>query len=244
MSTIRSADPERDAAPARRSTRRTSRQRRPPSRTERADAAEMAARIERDRRDHPWLVAESEGEVVGFAYACRAPRAPRLPLGGRRLGLRRRRGPRARASAAPSTRRCSSACASSGFRIACAGITLPNEASVAPAREPRLRAGRRLPPDRLEGTAPGATSAGGSSSCSPGARGPARPEPRRRPATIEPCPRSPHRPTQPRRNPHRGGRLRGARGGHRPRARPRLRLPRPRLRRRDREGATSTSPSP
>jgi len=35
---------------------------------------------------------------------------------------------------------------------------------------------------------------------------------------------------------HRGRRLRGARGGHRPRARPRLRLARSRLRRRDRAG--------
>jgi L-amino acid N-acyltransferase YncA len=93
-------------------------------------AEEIAARIERYSTTHPWLVAESGGEVVGYAYACphRERAAYRWAVdvsvyvvaGRQREGighglyeallgqLRRRR-----------------------FQVACAGITLPNEASVA-----------------------------------------------------------------------------------------------------------------
>jgi phosphinothricin acetyltransferase len=100
----------------------------PTSFEERApDAAELAERME---GSHAWLVAEEEDEVVGFAYACphRSRAAYRWSVDvsvyvaaghqgeghGRRLyealfaDLRER-----------------------GFRVACAGITLPNEASVA-----------------------------------------------------------------------------------------------------------------
>jgi phosphinothricin acetyltransferase len=100
----------------------------PTSFEERApDAAELADRME---GSHAWLVAEEEDEVVGFAYACphRSRPAYRWSVDvsvyvaaghrgeghGRRLyealfaNLRER-----------------------GFRVACAGITLPNEASVA-----------------------------------------------------------------------------------------------------------------
>jgi phosphinothricin acetyltransferase len=90
----------------------------------------MAARIAEAQATHPWLVAVSGEEVVGFAYACRHRERPAYRWaadvsvyvaegqGGRGIGralygelldeLRRR-----------------------GFRVACAGITLPNEASVA-----------------------------------------------------------------------------------------------------------------
>jgi L-amino acid N-acyltransferase YncA len=90
---------------------------------------EMAQRIARISTTHPWLVAEGEGELLGFAYACRhRERAAyrwstdvSVYVGegqwcqgiGRRLYddlfecLRRQR-----------------------FRTACAGITLPNLASV------------------------------------------------------------------------------------------------------------------
>ncbi len=93
-------------------------------------ASEMAARIERITATHPWLVAEAGGEVRGYAYACRHRErfAYRWATDvsvyvaddqrGRGLGrdlyealfesLRRQR-----------------------FQVACAGITLPNEASVA-----------------------------------------------------------------------------------------------------------------
>ena len=91
------------------------------------DAVELAGRIE---GSHAWLVAEEGGEVVGFAYATEHRRRPAYRWSvdvsvyvaadrrgeghGRRLyealfaDLRER-----------------------GFRVACAGITLPNEASVA-----------------------------------------------------------------------------------------------------------------
>jgi phosphinothricin acetyltransferase len=90
----------------------------------------MAERIERIGATHPWLVAERNGEVAGFAYACehRSRAAYRWAVdvsvyvgeADRRRGLgkdlyeellRRLRAQR--------------------FRVACAGVTLPNEASVA-----------------------------------------------------------------------------------------------------------------
>ena len=37
--------------------------------TEAPDAAEIAARVEKIRRRHPWLVFESAGKVAGYAYA-------------------------------------------------------------------------------------------------------------------------------------------------------------------------------
>jgi len=94
------------------------------------DEGEMTARITRLTATHPWLVAEQDGALVGYAYACahRARPAYRWSTDvsvyvdeqnwrrgiGRRLYeelLQRLRG--------------------QGFRVACAGITLPNEASVA-----------------------------------------------------------------------------------------------------------------
>jgi L-amino acid N-acyltransferase YncA len=91
---------------------------------------EMARRIERTSSTHAWLVAERGGRVVGYAYACPFQSRPAYRWSasvsvyvdgdergtgvGRALysalfeELRRR-----------------------GFRMACAGITLPNHASVA-----------------------------------------------------------------------------------------------------------------
>ncbi|HSS33517.1 MAG TPA: arsinothricin resistance N-acetyltransferase ArsN1 family B [Solirubrobacterales bacterium] len=127
--TIRNADPERDA-PACAAIYAPSVEASVTSFEERApDAAEMAARIAGYTATHPWLVAEDGGEVVGYAYACPFQERPayrwsasvsvyvaaeRAGQGlGRALytellaGLRRQ-----------------------GFRNACAGITLPNPASV------------------------------------------------------------------------------------------------------------------
>lgn len=128
--TIRVADSERDAA-ACTEIYAPHVEASPTSFEERAPGeVELARRIERILRTHPWLVAEREGAVVGYAYAC--PHRERLAYRwavdvsvyvaaaerghgiGRRLyeelfeRLRRQ-----------------------GFRIACAGITLPNETSVA-----------------------------------------------------------------------------------------------------------------
>lgn len=97
---------------------------RPPS------AAEFAGRIERTSATHPWLVAERGGEVVGYAYACphRERTAYRWSVDvsvyvaaghvGEGIG-------RALYTALFERLR------AQRFRMAFAGITLPNEASVA-----------------------------------------------------------------------------------------------------------------
>ncbi|HEY5052929.1 MAG TPA: GNAT family N-acetyltransferase [Solirubrobacterales bacterium] len=128
-SRIRDADPERDAATCAAiyaphvESGATSFEERAPS------AAEMAARIERISATHAWLVAEQGGEALGYAYACGYRERPAYRWAvdvsvyvaaehrghghGRSLyeallaHLRRRR-----------------------FQVACAGITLPNQASV------------------------------------------------------------------------------------------------------------------
>jgi phosphinothricin acetyltransferase len=93
-------------------------------------AGEMTARIEEMAATHPWLVAEEAGEVVGFAYACRHRSRPAyrwavdvsvyVAAGHQRYGP----GRRLYAQLLDELRE-------RGFRVACAGITLPNEASVA-----------------------------------------------------------------------------------------------------------------
>lgn len=94
------------------------------------DPAELAARIERYGASHAWLVAEREGRVVGYAYATRYNERPAYrwstsvsvyiaaEFRGRGVG-------RALYEALFERLR------EHGFRMACAGITLPNEASVA-----------------------------------------------------------------------------------------------------------------
>ena len=91
-------------------------------------AGEMAARIRRYRRSHAWLVAEREGEVVGYAYATAFNERPAyrwstsvsvyVAAGARGQGLGR-----ALYEALFERLR------ERGFRVACAGITLPNGAS-------------------------------------------------------------------------------------------------------------------
>ena len=92
-------------------------------------AAEMAARIERYGASHAWLVAEREGRVIGYAYATAFNQRPAYRWSasvsvyvaeeargigiGRTLYVALFERLRER-----------------GFRMACAGITLPNEASV------------------------------------------------------------------------------------------------------------------
>ncbi len=128
--TIRDADPSRDAdacaaiyAPQVLASP-TSFEESPPS------ADEMAGRIASLSATHPWLVAERAGDLLGYAYACRHRERPAyrwsadvsayVAEGQRRQGvgrhlyenlLERLRVQR--------------------FRTACAGITLPNDASVA-----------------------------------------------------------------------------------------------------------------
>lgn len=90
---------------------------------------EMEARIARLSTAHPWLVAERDGGVLGYAYACRHRERPAyrwsVDVSVYVAGNQQRQGvgralyeelfARLRAQR---------------FRIACAGITLPNDASV------------------------------------------------------------------------------------------------------------------
>lgn len=93
-------------------------------------AAELAERIERTTATHPWLVAERGGEVVAYAYGCPHRQRPAyrwsvdvsVYVGAGHVGegigsaLYTALFERLRAQR---------------FRMAYAGITLPNEASVA-----------------------------------------------------------------------------------------------------------------
>lgn len=92
-------------------------------------AAEMAARIERYGANHAWLVAEREGEVVGYAYATAFNERPayRWSSSVSVYVAEEARGEgvgRALYEALFDRLR------ERGFRMACAGITLPNQASV------------------------------------------------------------------------------------------------------------------
>jgi phosphinothricin acetyltransferase len=93
-------------------------------------AAEMAARIERYGASHAWLVAERDGQMAGYAYATAFNERPAYRWStsvsvyiadadrGKGIG-------RALYEALFDRLR------ERGFRTACAGITLPNEASEA-----------------------------------------------------------------------------------------------------------------
>jgi phosphinothricin acetyltransferase len=92
-------------------------------------AQEIAERIETTTQTHPWLVAEDAGDVVGYAYATRHRErscyrwAADVTV---YVTPRRHRGGVGRAL----YQALFGLLAEQGFRIACAGITLPNQASV------------------------------------------------------------------------------------------------------------------
>jgi L-amino acid N-acyltransferase YncA len=96
---------------------------RPPS------AEELAARIERYTRTHPWLVAEDDGHVIGFAYACPHRERPAYRWAADvsvyvdRAHHRRGIGRRLYGELLELLDR-------QGIYTVCAGVTLPNEASV------------------------------------------------------------------------------------------------------------------
>lgn len=93
------------------------------------DAGEMATRIERYGASHAWLVAEREGQVVGYAYATPFNQRPayRWSASVSVYVAEEARGTGVgRALYEPLFQRLRER----GFRMACAGITLPNEASV------------------------------------------------------------------------------------------------------------------
>ena len=126
---IRAADSERDAGACAAiyaphvEAGATSFEERPPS------AEEVAGRIKRVTMTHPWLVAERGGEVLAYAYACPHRERPAYRWAAdvsvyvvdaqQRKGI----GRSLYESLFERLRR-------QRYRIACAGITLPNEASV------------------------------------------------------------------------------------------------------------------
>ena len=126
---IRHADPNRDAArcaaiyaPFVRDTVISLEERLP-------DAAEIARRIERISHTHPWLVAEEDGELRGFAYGSlhreRAAYRWATDVTVYVDPARQRRGIGRSLYTVLFER-----LARQGFHVACAGITLPNQASV------------------------------------------------------------------------------------------------------------------
>jgi L-amino acid N-acyltransferase YncA len=128
--TIRPADPERDAAacaaiyaPSVDSTPISFELVAP-------DAAEFAHRIEKYSATHQFLVAEEGGEVVGYAYACRWRERPAYDWSVEvsvYVGADHQGGGIGRALYAELFDRLRA----QGFRVAVAGITLPNPASIA-----------------------------------------------------------------------------------------------------------------
>ena len=89
----------------------------------------MAARIAQTQATHPWLVAEQEGEVAGYAYGCphRSRAAYRWAADVSVYVAEAQRGQGlGRALYEELIERLRR----QGFQVACAGITLPNEASV------------------------------------------------------------------------------------------------------------------
>ncbi len=158
--TIRDADPARDAA-ACATIYAPHVEGSPVSFEERApDAAEMAARIERYGASHAWLVAEREGRVVGYAYATAFNERPAYRWSASvsvYVAEDARGGGVGRALYSALFERLRER----GFRMACAGITLPNEASVACTRA--SASSWSASTARSAGSrAPGATSAGSS----------------------------------------------------------------------------------
>jgi phosphinothricin acetyltransferase len=97
--------------------------------TEPPSAGEMESRIETASAGHAWLVLEHEGRVVGYAYGARFHARPAYRWAAEvsvylEHGRRRTGGGRALYEALLERLR------ERGFRIAIAGMTLPNEASV------------------------------------------------------------------------------------------------------------------
>jgi phosphinothricin acetyltransferase len=93
------------------------------------DAVAMAVRIAEAQATHPWLVAEDGGDVAGYAYGCphrsRAAYRWAADVAVYVAPAQQRRGFGLALYEALIER-----LARQRFQIACAGITLPNEASV------------------------------------------------------------------------------------------------------------------
>lgn len=127
--TIRDADPKPDAA-ACAAIYAPHVEGSPVSFEERAPgAAEMATRIERYGAGHAWLVAERGGEVVGYAYATAFNERPAYRWSAS-VSVYVAEDARGAGVGRTLYEALFARLRERGFRIACAGITLPNEASV------------------------------------------------------------------------------------------------------------------
>lgn len=91
---------------------------------------DMAGRIRERRRTHPWLVAEADGSVVGYAYGGRFAARPAYDWSVETTVYVARKAHRRGAGRALYTALLH-LLAAQGYRQAMAGITLPNPASVA-----------------------------------------------------------------------------------------------------------------
>src|SRR3954454_4315937 len=92
-------------------------------------AAEMAARIERYATSHAWLGAERDGQVVGYAYATAFNERPAYRWS-TSVSVYVGDGARGEGVGGALYEALFDRLRKRGFRMACAGITLPNEASV------------------------------------------------------------------------------------------------------------------
>lgn len=93
------------------------------------DAEEMAQRIERVASTHAWLVAERGGRVVGYAYACPFQARPAYRWSAS-VSVYVGDGERGRGVGRALYESLFELLRRRGYRMACAGITLPNPASV------------------------------------------------------------------------------------------------------------------
>jgi len=126
---IRDADPARDAA-ACAAIYAPHVEGSPVSFEERAPGApELAARIERYGASHAWLVAERGGEVVGYAYATAFNERPAYRWSAS-VSVYIAEAARGQGVGRALYEALFDRLRDRGFRTACAGITLPNEASL------------------------------------------------------------------------------------------------------------------
>ncbi|HEY6730742.1 MAG TPA: GNAT family N-acetyltransferase [Solirubrobacterales bacterium] len=93
------------------------------------EAGEMGARIERYGRSHAWLVAERAGEVVGYAYATAFNERPAYRWSAS-VSVYVGEAARGQGIGRALYEALFGRLRDRGFRMACAGITLPNAASV------------------------------------------------------------------------------------------------------------------
>jgi L-amino acid N-acyltransferase YncA len=92
--------------------------------------AELGARIERLAATHPWLVAESGGEVVGYAYACPHAARPAYRWAAD-VSIYVAAGRQGEGVGRALYMELFERLRHQGMRTAVAGITLPNPASIA-----------------------------------------------------------------------------------------------------------------